>query len=176
MARTDWMIRRISTTELEAFRRIRLEALRCEPDAFASSYAQWCNFLTADWNARMSDPIFVAFIGHEPIALMALKPLEPAKMAHRATLAMVYVNKSFRGSGLARAMLEAVTGYAVSKRITQIELGVRADREQAIRFYKGVGFHEIGRVPHGHTDARGEFDEILMALRLSVGKAGPPKR
>lgn len=169
MTQAKWQIREVSVAEMDAFRQIRLEALRCKPQAFASIYGDGLKLPDAEWEARMNIPIFVAFVQDQPVALMALKRLEPPKMMHRATLMMAYVNKSFRGSGLAGELLDAVIHHAQSKRIAQIELGVRADRKQAIRFYKNAGFAEIGNIPQGHEDAGGAFDESLMARRLNVG-------
>lgn len=167
MAQARWQIRQVSMAEIDVFRQIRLEALRCEPDAFASIHADWLKFSDAEWHTRMNTPIFVACVEDEPVGLMALRQFAPSKMTHRATLTMVYVNKNFRGSGVARELLQAAIRYAESKRIAQIELGVRADREPAIRFYKSAGFTEIGNVPQGQVDATGTFDEILMARLLN---------
>jgi ribosomal protein S18 acetylase RimI-like enzyme len=159
-------VRRISTEELDIFRRIRLEALQCEPDAFASTYEDWLKFSDAEWRAQMIDPIFVAFDDGQPVGLMGLKRLVPRKMSHRATLIMVYLRKEFRGRGLARELLETVVAHATSENIVQIELGVRADRARAIRFYNNVGFTMIGCIPRGYLDTLTGFDEILMIQEL----------
>lgn len=168
MAQARWQIRQVSTAEMDLFRQIRLEALQCEPDAFASVHADWLKFSNEEWNARMNIPIFVAFVEDKPIGLMALKQFTPSKMMHRATLTMVYVNKSFRGSGLAGQLLEAVIIYAKSKKIAQIELGVRGDRKPAIRFYTSAAFSEIGNVPNGYVDSNSAFDEVLMVRQLNA--------
>lgn len=167
MAQTTWQIRRISTAEMNVFRQIRLEALRCEPEVFASVYTDWLKFSDAEWNARMNIPIFVAFVEDKPVGLMALKRLTPPKMMHRATLMMVYINRRFRGSGLAAMLLDAVVSFAENNGITQIELGVRADNASAIRFYLSSGFIRVGDVLHGYADARGIFDEMLMIRQLN---------
>jgi ribosomal protein S18 acetylase RimI-like enzyme len=172
MPDTKRRIRRISKAEMNVFRQIRLEALRCEPDAFASIYEDWLKFSDAEWRAEMNISIFVAFVDGKPAGLMGLRQLSPAKMMHRATLTMVYVGLSFRGSGLARELLDAVIGYAESKGIAQIELGVRADKERAVRFYQRAGFVAIGNVPDGYADTGDVFDETLMVLRIKSGHSG----
>jgi ribosomal protein S18 acetylase RimI-like enzyme len=166
---TRWQIRKISDGEMDLFRQIRLEALKNEPDAFASIYEDWVRFSDAEWRKRMTIPIFVAFAETRPIGLMALKQLQQSRMRHRATLTMVYVNKCFRGAGLANALLDTAIRYAKEIGIRQIELGARADRTAAIRFYKRAGFEVIGTVPQGYIEDGLEFGEILMAKRLKAG-------
>lgn len=168
METASWQIRTISPREVDVFRQIRLEALKSEPGAFASVYEDWVRLSDAEWRERMNIPIFVAFSERRPVGLVALKQLQQPKMMHRATLTMVYVNKSFRGSGLASALLNTTKRYAEENGIRQIELGARADRAAAIRFYQRAGFNEIGTVPQGYLEDGLEFDEILMVKRLDA--------
>ncbi|CUX70973.1 MULTISPECIES: GNAT family N-acetyltransferase [Agrobacterium] len=168
METSSWQIRTISPGEVDVFRQIRLEALQSEPGAFASVYEDWVGLSDAEWRERMNIPVFVAFAERRPVGLMALKQLHQPKMIHRATITMVYVNQRFRSSGLANALLDTTIRYAQQHGMRQIELGVRANRAGAIRFYKRAGFREIGTVPQGYVDDGLEFDEILMAKRLDA--------
>jgi len=88
---------------VDVFRRIRLEALREEPAAFASSAEDWERLSEAEWRRRLADtPVFVAFVDDAPVGVMGLMRERAAKTAHRATLVMVYVRKDLRRLGLAR--------------------------------------------------------------------------
>ena len=166
MSLDRWLIRQISSADFGTFRQIRLEALQTEPHFFASTYDEWSTFPDAEWQARMNIPIFVAFAAGKPVGLMGLKRSTPPKMRHRASLVMVYVGKSFRGSGLAAGLLQAVESYASLERISQIELVVREDNEAARRFYNGRGFVEVGSTPNGFRDGDESFREILMTKLL----------
>ncbi|MDQ1199185.1 GNAT family N-acetyltransferase [Agrobacterium sp. SORGH_AS 787] len=168
MPGTGWQIRKISDGEVDLFRQIRLDALKNEPNAFASRYEDWDGFPDAEWRKRMTVPIFVAFAEKQPVGLMALKQLQPPKMKHRAKLEMVYVNEGFRGTGLGGALLCKVVQFAEQQGIKQIELGVREDRAGTIRFYRRAGFMQIGKVPQGYIEDGVEFNEILMVKRLNV--------
>jgi ribosomal protein S18 acetylase RimI-like enzyme len=168
LPRTGWQIRKISDGEVDLFRQIRLEALKNEPNAFASRYEDWDRFPDAEWRKRMTIPIFVAFAEKQPVGLMALKQLQPPKMKHRAKLEMVYVLKRFRGAGLAGELLCEVVRYAEQHGMKQIELGVREDRAGSIRFYRRAGFVEIGTVPQGYLEDGVAFKEILMVKRLNA--------
>jgi ribosomal protein S18 acetylase RimI-like enzyme len=87
-------------------------------------------------------------------------------MAHRATIIMVYVRKSFRGSGIASELLQSVTDHARASGIRQLELAVTAENPGARRFYEREGFAVIGRIPGGFLHDGKEIDEIMMARRI----------
>jgi len=167
MSRDGTQIRRISPDEVDVFRRIRLEALRTEPFSFASRYEDWVDLPVEEWRQRLRDPVFVAFSSDEPVGIMGLLRQRPSKMAHRATLVMVYLRESFRGTGLASDLLAAVVDFARSQGVLQLELAVSAENEAAIGFYLREGFSKVGRIPGGLLDGGREIDDILMARRLS---------
>jgi RimJ/RimL family protein N-acetyltransferase len=159
-------IKRIGAAELDAFRRIRLEALRCEPSFYASNYDDWAALSLEEWQQRLNDPVFVAFLNDEPVGVTGLLRQRASKMAHRATIIMVYVRMSLRGTGLARNMLNIVADYARDIGIIQLELAVSAENPAAIRFYEREGFIEVGRIPGGFLHEGKEIDDVMMVRRL----------
>jgi ribosomal protein S18 acetylase RimI-like enzyme len=159
-------IRMLSPGDVAAFRAIRIESLRQDPHAFASREDDWLRISEADWRQHLvGNTIFAAFEGETPVAIMGLMRQRAAKMAHRATIIMVYIRAIWRGSGLAKAMLDMLESHAAITNIRQLELAVRADNAGAIAFYLKAGFAEFGRIPGGFLEDGQEFDEILMARR-----------
>lgn len=166
-------IRHLDEDDVDIFRRIRLEALNREPQAFASTTADWERLSTEEWQARLtSNAVFAALDGDQPVGIMGLMRERASRLAHRATIIMVYVRDEARGSGVARHLLTHLTDHARASGIRLLELVVRADNPTAIRFYAREGFHEIGRVPGGMLDGDVEVDEILMARHID-GRAAP---
>jgi GNAT superfamily N-acetyltransferase len=161
-------IRRIQADEVEAFRQIRLEALRTEPAFYASSYEDWVDLPIEEWQRRLNEPVFVAFLGDEPVGITGLRRQPSSKMAHRATLVMVYVRKPLRGSGLAKNLLHVSADCARDLGILQLELAVSAENPAAIRFYKRQGFSEVGRIPGGFRHEGREIDDVVMVHRLAT--------
>ncbi|MBB3648802.1 RimJ/RimL family protein N-acetyltransferase [Rhizobium sp. BK619] len=159
-------IRHIQAGEVEAFRRIRLEALRTEPASFASRYEDWAALSLDEWRNRLSEPVFIAFQGGEPVGIMGLLRQRSSKMAHRATIIMVYIGRSLRGTGLAERLLDVVVDHARDIGIRQLELFVSAENAAAIRFYTRQGFSEVGRIPAGVLEEGREIDDVIMARRL----------
>ncbi|MBB2752564.1 UNVERIFIED_ORG: RimJ/RimL family protein N-acetyltransferase [Rhizobium aethiopicum] len=159
-------IRQIQPGEVEAFRRIRLEALRTEPSCFASRYEDWAALSLEEWRSRLSEPVFIAFQDNEPVGIMGLVRQRSSKMAHRATIIMVYIGRSLRGTGLAGRLLDVVSDHARHIGIRQLELFVSAENPAAIRFYQRQGFSEVGRIPAGVLEEGREIDDVIMARRL----------
>jgi GNAT superfamily N-acetyltransferase len=164
------MIRQLGPDDMQVFRQIRLEALRREPAAFASSVEDWEVLPDVEWRRRLTaNAVFVDFHDGEPVAMMGLMPQAASKMAHRATVIMVYVRKDRRGAGHARALLDAVADYARQAGIRLLELAVSAENPAAIRFYQREGFTQAGRIPGGTIHEGREIDEILMTRRIDGG-------
>jgi GNAT superfamily N-acetyltransferase len=162
------MIRLLGQDDVDVFRTIRLEALREEPAAFASNAVDWARLSTEEWRNRLLENwVFVAFHEGEPVGIMGLARQRSSKMAHRATIIMVYVRKNARGTGLAVKLLEAITDHARTCGIRQLELMVSAENPAAQQFYRRAGFAEIGRVPGGFIHEGREIDDVMMARRIS---------
>jgi ribosomal protein S18 acetylase RimI-like enzyme len=161
------MIRILRADDVEAFKRIRLEALRLEPSAFASSFDEWENLPDDEWRRRMlADPVFLAFDGNEPVAIMGLLRQRAGKMAHRATIIMVYVRSENRGTGLGRDLLDHVVEYARQQGIRQLELTASAENPAAIGFYRNAGFFQAGLIPGGVLEGEREIDDVIMVRRI----------
>jgi RimJ/RimL family protein N-acetyltransferase len=161
------MIRLLTHNDVEAFRAIRLEALREEPAAFASTAADWERLSLDEWRNRLAESsVFVAFQKDEPVGIIGLAPQRPSKMAHRATIIMVYVRNGVRGAGIAASLLRAIIDHALARGIRQLELMVSAENRKAQAFYRHAGFAEIGRVPGALMHEGKEIDEIMMVRRI----------
>lgn len=96
----DIEIRQLNKDDVGVLKAIRMEALRLEPAAFASSVEDWATLSDKDWAARLELPIFVAFKAGQPVGIMGLQRQQARKMKHRATLIMVYLQSSVRGKAL----------------------------------------------------------------------------
>jgi ribosomal protein S18 acetylase RimI-like enzyme len=168
-------VRRLGPEDVELFRALRLEALRADPDAYASTAADWEALDHAEWTRRLSNPVVVAFRDGLPVGMMGLVGHAASKMAHRATLVMAYVRAEDRRLGVARQLLAGVIAEARAMGFTQVELAVSADNEAARRFYRAAGFTHVGRIPVGFRQGPGRMsDEILMAYPIARAAEAAP--
>lgn len=159
-------IRRLEHADVHLFKRIRLEALRADPSAYAAGYEDWARLSDEEWLMRMNEPVFTVLKGDEPVGLAGLMRQRSSKMAHRATIVMVYLRQSLRGTGLASDLMKALAAHAREIGIRQLELTVSAENPAAICFYKREGFIEVGRIPAALLHEGREIDEFVMARRI----------
>ncbi|APH74757.1 GNAT family N-acetyltransferase [Aquibium oceanicum] len=164
------LIRLLTGDDWETLKKMRIEAMEAAPGAFAEVPADWENMDERQVRARMSRiDFFVAFDdAGEAVGFMGLVRQPTSKMAHRATLIMVYLRESARGSGVSKALHEAVMKHARAIGVRQIELAVSVENPVAQEFYKRRGYAQIGMVPGGFLHEGREVDEILMAIRTQV--------
>jgi ribosomal protein S18 acetylase RimI-like enzyme len=165
--RAETQICQLIPAEWPLFRDLRLEALRCEPAQYASALSDWTALKPQDWQRRLANaPVFVCLEQGEPVGMMGLLRPQARKMAHRATLLMVYLRAAHRGAGRAGALFDAVTAYAMENGISQIELAVSVENPRARRFYERIGFNAIGVIPCGFRHEGRDIDEVIMLRRL----------
>lgn len=169
-------IRRLETVDWEAFRSVRLEALLCEPASFTSAYSDWSALPDNDWRQRLNSPVFAIFQDITPVGLLGLVREKLPRASHRASITMVYLRKDFRGSGLAKSLLDMVAKFAWDIGVTQLELTVSVENPVAISFYRREGFVETGRIPAGFIHEGREIDDVLMVRRLAIQPLGTKSR
>lgn len=164
------IIRRLTVDDLDPFKSIRLEALRTEPHAFASTYDDARKLSDDDWRARLTNLLLFCAFDEDgaPVGLMGVMRERAAQMDHRGALVMVYVAPRARGAGTARKLLAATEQAALSEGIIQLELHVRADNSAARKFYQNAGYEQYGRLPLAQRTPDGDYDDLLMARRLDA--------
>ena len=161
------MIRRLGRADLAAFKYLRLMSLRSEPENYASTHAEWAALSDEDWAGYLkSSAVFAAFDGDAPVALAGLSRQSRARMAHRASLGMVFVVPEKRGSGVAARIMDHVIGFARGEGVLQLELAVHSGNARAVGFYKRLGFRIYGTLPRGFREKSGYVDDLLMVLAL----------
>ena len=159
-------IRQLAPDEAALYRDIRLEGLRQDPDAFAATFAHESAMPLAGFAERIvRGNVIGAFARGELVGVAGYWPRGGVKERHKATLWGMYVRVAARGAGLGERLIEAVVKHATG-RVEQLQLGVAANNEAALRLYLKTGFSEYGREMKAlKLDGR-YIDEILMVRFL----------
>jgi ribosomal protein S18 acetylase RimI-like enzyme len=164
-------VRKLVPSDAEAFQAVRLQALREDPIAFASSYEEERDLPLATIAERLvatdDRAIVGAFDGPLLVGLAAWHREEMRKLHHKGFVWGVFVKESHRGHGLARRLLEAV--IALARRadgILLLNLTAYADNQRAIALYESLGFVIYGREPAAICVDGLLHDDVHMALRL----------
>ncbi len=145
----DVEILRIGPDEWEAFRDLRLRALREAPYAFGSRYDDWVQATASRWRERL-DAV--------PLNLVARLDGDLVGMASgvldgedEVELISMWVDPAARGFGVAAALVGAVVEWATTAGRTT-SLMVRSDNARAIAAYARAGFVDLGIPPGQDPD------------------------
>jgi len=164
-------VRRLGPSDAAVFQVLRLQALREDPIAFASSYEDERDTpldTVAERLLPTDDRAIVgAFDGEQLVGLAAWHREEMRKMHHKGFIWGVYVTQSHRGRGLAKRLLEAVICLTrQAQGILILNLTAYADNRRAIALYESLGFVIYGREPAAICVNGMLHDDVHMALRL----------
>jgi ribosomal protein S18 acetylase RimI-like enzyme len=137
-------VRQLGPDDAEPFRDLHLQALKACPAAFAMSFEEECDLPLGAFRTRLDQLIvFGGFVDGRLRGVATLQKQPLKKRAHMAMVWGMYVSAEERGSGLARAVFEAVLDRA-EREVDQVELYVAAGNARAGRFYRGFGFETYG--------------------------------
>ena len=166
---SSWIqIRRLAPSEGAAYREIRLEALRLNPEAFGSTYEAESVRPLAHFSERVAScPVFGAFSGVEIVGMVGFLGREGAKDAHKGYLWGMYVQPGARNAGVGRKLAEAVIDYA-RQNVEILQLNVVSENEAARQLYASLGFVEYGIERKALKQNGRYYDDVLMAKDLTV--------
>ena len=142
-------IERITQSNLSAFKEIRLRALQDTPQAFGSTFARESQFTETEWLERAK-----RWDGETGIGFLAIDNghecgiaggLIDADDRTRVVLVSMWTAPTHRRSGIGRALVDHVLGWARGREARTLRLMVTSGNEPAIRFYEKLGFARTGR-------------------------------
>lgn len=112
--------------------------------------------------------MLAAFDGDRIVGNVAISPAgERYKIRHRANLGIAIVQE-YCNCGLGSILMREGITFAGEAGYEQVELGVFADNEPALRLYHKCGFWDTGRIPRAfHLPDGSYIDEIQMVKFLT---------
>jgi RimJ/RimL family protein N-acetyltransferase len=165
------LIRRLTSSDLERYREIRLEALRIAPQAFGSDYEESKNRTLEQISHFITDEpdhfMLGAYEERKLIGIVSLTRCAGIKMRHKAEVNQMYVTPDARGQGVSRQMMHTLIEMA--KQLPGLEalnLTVVVPNIEAGALYDSLGFIGYGLEPRSSKIGDDYFDETLMQLQL----------
>jgi GNAT superfamily N-acetyltransferase len=150
------LVRATTTTDWQALREIRLQALLDAPDAFASTHAREAAFGEDEWRERASrDGSFIAFLPEVcPAGLGGGYMAEPEVVE----LIGMFVRPQARGRGVGEAVIDAIAEWARHQGASTVHLWVTETNKHARLLYERCGFTATAeRQPLPSNPALGEI-------------------
>ena len=111
--------------------------------------------------------LHVAEIDHAIIGVQSIDLFShfARSLSHVATMG-TWLRSDSRGRGSGRLLAAESLGFAKAHGYTKIVVQVLADNERALRFYRALGFHDIG-IARSHVQLAGKMhDEIYLEKML----------
>jgi ribosomal protein S18 acetylase RimI-like enzyme len=165
--------RAIIESDLEAFKAIRLEALRSHPSAFGSDYDEALSDPPQKWQDIIqraitgeTDAIFVAEEGNALAGLLGVHRMHGIKNRHSALIWGVYVRPRFRGMKLVDQLMTPALSWCTAHGVRILRLSVSTTNQPAICCYRRCGFVPYGTSPQEIRIGEVYHDELLMYRRV----------
>lgn len=162
----------LASTDLQAFREIRIESTRDAPESFRATETEMRARPLEAYRSQLipctGGPVFVgAFEGDVLAGVAGLFFEESSKLAHKATIGAVFVIPRYRRKGAGRGLVAELLRIAKEDRkLRQVNLAVSASNQGAVRLYEGLGFSIFGTEPNAaFVDGKG-YDEHHMQCVL----------
>jgi RimJ/RimL family protein N-acetyltransferase len=169
------VIRILGAADAAAFREIRLEALRLNPEAFGSSVEEEQTRTAAAFTLRVApdppDAVFGAFLDDTNlVGIAGFRVEKNLKGRHKSLLWGMYVRPAARGQGVATSLLRGVIEHARGvPGVELIQLAVTTDNAAARALYDRAGFVPYGFERRALRLAPGDYrDEELRWLDLTA--------
>ena len=166
-------IRPVCEADADAYRELRIEALRSVPTAFGSDVARESARTLDQWREQMragtGDGDKLTSVAEAAGALVAMTTFVQetgVKLQHQANIYAVYVRPDWRGAGLLDTFVAQGTAWAVQRNVRLLKLSVSANNAPAIRAYIRLGFQVYGLDPEAVLWDGVYYDELLMYTRL----------
>ena len=160
-------VRRIRPDEMEAYRDVRLRALRLVPYAFGTTFADASSRDDDAWRAstaRLCRPDIAGFVldrGDGTFGgLVSVTIEDPAA----AEVNQMWLDEDLRGGEWGAALLGACEAFAAAGGVRRLMLWAAASNERALRFYRRCGYLDTGRT---EVDANAGL-EVELAKDLGV--------
>lgn len=166
-----YSIRHARGEDIEAFRGLRLEALKNHPETFGQDYDDAASRDLEYWeNTLKINPkekaLFFAEQNSQLIGMTGVYRILSKKSHHAATIWGVYVKPAWRGKHISETLVRECLGWAKDQQITIVKLAAVTDNLPAVRCYERCGFTIYGREPKAiHYDGV-YYDEYLMACEI----------
>jgi len=146
------------------YRDIRLEGLRCNPEAFGSRFeAENARPLTFFSERLGGSAAFGAFHGSELVGIAGLLIREGQKEAHKGLLVGMYVRPSARKAGTGRRLVETIIEFA-RHRVELIQLAVVSENKRGGP-RRAQWQYNCDRMDH-------TLEELVGVLEAKENKAG----
>ncbi len=165
-------IRYLNADDASEWLRLRVEALKGDPEAFGASLEEYQSLSVEEVKRRLwsnSDAFVVGAV--EDAKLVGTAGFyrdQGPKSRHKGHVWGVYVTPAARGKKVGRILMERLLERARAvKGVEQVLISVTSTQTAAMKLYRSLGFQAFGREPRALKIGDRFIDEEHMLMRLN---------
>lgn len=159
-------VRKLTVADLAAYRALHRHGLEHAPHAFVETVAQDEARPDAEIAATLArGEAWGVFEGDRLLGKLVIDRPPYAVLTHTRWLHVIYLHPDARGAGAGAGLLRAAVDDARAAGAFRFLLWVNDANEPAKRFYRKLGFEEIGRIDLGIAAGASFVDDVLMQLK-----------
>lgn len=166
---SDLRIRPLKQADWEAFRELRLHALRTEPGKFFSAHADEVDKRPEEWRqtiAGSDHQVFGLYHGAQLIGITAAFTWRDDPSGETAILAMSFILPEYRGKNLSNLLYQARLDWIRAQpQFKRIVVSHRESNDASRKAIHRHGFAFVKRIERTWPDGATE-DELSYELRL----------
>lgn len=141
-------IQRIPPSQWKEYKKLRLQALKNNPQAFSSPYNKEKTYSDKEWQQKLKDVgngtdwiLFAKNSNDKLIGMIGGYRDNNGMKNHSAEIWGVYVDPKMRGKGVAKLLIAGILNeFKNDQDINSVVLGVNADQISAKKLYESFGF------------------------------------
>lgn len=165
-------IRFLKPDDAAEWRRLRLEALENDPEAFSADLEEYRALKIEEVKQRLfahDDACVVgAFEAERLIGMAGFFREKGPKSRHKGRVWGVYVDSTARGRGIGRKIMSLLLERAMGiEGLEQVQLSVAVTQSAATALYRSLGFQLYGREPKALKVADRFIDEEYYVLPVN---------
>jgi RimJ/RimL family protein N-acetyltransferase len=162
-------VRRLTPDDATEYRALRIRALWEFPEAFTSSYDEFEKQPIELSEVRLGGEHSVfwgAFEGEQLCGMVGMERETRAKNQHKATVVGMYVSQEYFGTGMGRALIDALLAHARDVGLELLVLTATEGNDVAVKFYEAAGFRSFGIEPRAIKIEGRSYGKNHMYLEL----------
>lgn len=165
-------IRLLKPSDAKSYWDLRLEALKLNPEAFATNYEEAVRIenpveSVASNLSNKGNFTFGAFNKGELMGVVTLLQETPLNLRHKANILAMYVNPKIRGLGVGKELLtEAINKAKTIETIEKLNLTVVTTNEKAKKLYTKLGFKVFGLEEKALKISDTYYNEEYLSLMI----------
>ncbi len=167
------IIRELNEGDADSFWKLRLRALKEEPESFGAAYEESVDTPIADVAKRLSnsnDSFVIGAFNPNLVGMIGMFRRQGQKMRHKGIIWGMYVAPEGRGQGLGKALMSAALERASTiPDLEHLMLSVVTTKEAARNLYLSLGFKTYGVESEALKIGESALDEELMTFKLKPG-------